>query len=194
MLNGRSALEHRRRQVLPFDHARAHKLYKAPVRRGRGPHQGQASAHRAVRPADAAALPGAGDRDAQGGRAEAAIPRSRLARRAPAVTVLPAVSSLKALRAHRQGRAARAKAYVGFGNPLLDGDRDDARRRRIAPSSRAQAGVPGSAASGRQRACAPVRGGVARVATRGGSPTSRTSRARRRCPRPPTSCAPWPRT
>ena len=41
--------------------------------------------------------------------------------RAHAISVLPSVSSLKALRRHAKGSSG-PKAYIGYGNPLLDGD------------------------------------------------------------------------
>ncbi len=52
--------------------------------------------------------------------------------------MLPAVSSLKALRAH--ARASRAgKPYLGIGNPLLDGDRsnNDVARAKLARTKQA---------------------------------------------------------
>ena len=42
--------------------------------------------------------------------------------RSNAITTLPAVSSLKALRQHAANRAAASDAYAGYGNPLLSGD------------------------------------------------------------------------
>jgi tetratricopeptide (TPR) repeat protein len=84
-----------------------------------------------------------------------------------AITVLPAVSSLKALRAH--AKASRAgKAYLGIGNPLLDGDRNDANdaaRAALARTRQACTAIPIEAAMAAR--AAPVRGGVPRVATRG---------------------------
>src|SRR5262245_58773861 len=82
------------------------------------------------------------------------------------ITVLPAVSSLKALRAHAKPSGA-GKAYLGIGNPLLDGDpgdANDAARARIARTRQACPALPIEAANA---PAAPVRGGVARVATRG---------------------------
>jgi formylglycine-generating enzyme required for sulfatase activity/CHAT domain-containing protein/tetratricopeptide (TPR) repeat protein len=64
-----------------------------------------------------------------------------------AITVLPSVASLKALRAHVKPSAA-VKPFIGFGNPLLDGASDDpvrptlARRKQVCPAS-AVAGVAG---------------------------------------------------
>jgi CHAT domain-containing protein/tetratricopeptide (TPR) repeat protein len=56
-----------------------------------------------------------------------------------AITVLPAVSSLKALRELAKESHA-SEAYVGFGNPLLDGDparfRDDAMAAKLARDAR----------------------------------------------------------
>ncbi len=42
--------------------------------------------------------------------------------RANAITTLPAVSSLKALREHASSGQAASDDYIGFGNPLLSGD------------------------------------------------------------------------
>lgn len=103
-----------------------------------------------------------------------------------AVTVLPAVSSLKALR--RIGKPSTApKPMIGFGNPLLDGPNGShaasaklARERQRCP--KAQAGAGGA------RWPSP-RGGAHRGAE---WPTCRTSGGRSRCLRPPTSCALWP--
>jgi CHAT domain-containing protein/tetratricopeptide (TPR) repeat protein len=84
------------------------------------------------------------------------------------ITVLPAVSSLKALRAHARTSGA-AKAYLGIGNPLLEGDRNDAgdvysaklaRAKEICVQSPIQMAALGAAVR--------ARGGVARVAMRGG--------------------------
>ena len=75
-----------------------------PLCAGRGPHQGQAPAPRAVRRADTAALPGADHREARpGARGTELPPRAWLAR-SHALTVLPSVSSLKALRQLGQGQ------------------------------------------------------------------------------------------
>jgi len=77
------------------------------------------------------------------------------------ITVLPAVSSLKALRAH--ARASRAvKPYLGIGNPLLDGDRansNDASRAELARTKQACGPAPVKTATA---FVAPVRGVVAR--------------------------------
>jgi CHAT domain-containing protein len=84
------------------------------------------------------------------------------------ITVLPAVSSLKALRAH--ARASRAgKVYLGIGNPLLDGP--DARSADLARRARASrscpvAPTPVAKLDARQVGVAPVeiRAGLADVA------------------------------
>ena len=82
------------------------------------------------------------------------------------ITVLPAVSSLKALRAH--ARASRAvKPYLGIGNPLLDGDRansNDASRAELARTKQACGPAPVKTATA---FVAPARGVVARVTMRG---------------------------
>jgi CHAT domain-containing protein/tetratricopeptide (TPR) repeat protein len=86
------------------------------------------------------------------------------------ITVLPAVSSLKALRASaRPSRAA--KAYLGFGNPLLDGNSKDAgdvgraqlarEKQRCRPASPQRV----AALDGSHRGAAPAatRGGLADI-------------------------------
>ena len=76
------------------------------VRPGGRPHQGQASADRAVRPADAIAVPGAGD----GAAARRRWPKGAAwLIRDHALTVLPAVSSLKALRRVARPSAAASR-------------------------------------------------------------------------------------
>jgi tetratricopeptide (TPR) repeat protein len=52
-----------------------------------------------------------------------------------ALTVLPAVSSLKALREHTKASGA-SRPFIGFGNPLLDGDPNDAQQREDAKLAR----------------------------------------------------------
>jgi tetratricopeptide (TPR) repeat protein len=83
--------------------------------------------------------------------------------RSHAVSILPAVSSLKALR--RFGRPSVApRALIGFGNPLLDGP--DARYAKLASLARERRSCPVGADPEPKLAAA--RAGVARVATRGG--------------------------
>jgi CHAT domain-containing protein len=83
------------------------------------------------------------------------------------ITVLPAVSSLKALRAHAKSSRA-GKVYLGIGNPLLDGH--DARYAELAKKARAikscpVAPTPVARLDTRQGGVAPVeiRGGLANV-------------------------------
>jgi CHAT domain-containing protein len=84
------------------------------------------------------------------------------------ITVLPAVSSLKALRAH--AKVSRAgKAYLGIGNPLLEGR--DARFVELAERARVSRSCPVAPApvatlDARQGGVAPIelRGGLAKVA------------------------------
>ena len=107
-----------------------------------------------------------------------------------AITVLPAVSSLKALR--RVGKPSTApRPMIGIGNPLLDGPdaRYVPRAKHARPSNAARSNV-----RSRWRRAAII--AQARHGSRRGValPTCPTSKDRCRCPRPPTSCAPWPRT
>lgn len=60
-----------------------------------------------------------------------------------AITVMPSVSSLKALRAHAKTSKAR-KPFVGFGNPLLDGDQNNRWDRAAAKVARSIQGCAGS--------------------------------------------------
>ena len=73
---------------------------------------------RALRPAHAIAVPGARHCAA---RCNGDVQIRRWLARDHALTVLPAVSSLKALRRVARPSAA-TKPMIGFGNPLLDGD------------------------------------------------------------------------
>jgi CHAT domain-containing protein len=83
-----------------------------------------------------------------------------------AITVLPAVSSLKALRAHAKvGRSS--KAYLGIGNPLLDGDSNNANDVTRAKVARTKQACAPASIQAAMAPAAPVRSGVARVAVRG---------------------------
>jgi len=101
------------------------------------------------------------------GRKEPALARYRAAAwlaREHAVTILPAVSSLKALR--RVGRPSTApKPMLGFGNPLLDGP--DERYAASAKLAQEKQRCPEARRQG-LAALAGLRGGVVRVETRGG--------------------------
>ena len=103
-------------QPLPFDHARAHKLYSALFGEVQDLIKGK---HLLIVPSGpltqlpfqvlVTSQPTSGDH-----RAVAWLARDH------AITVLPAVSSLKALR--RVGKPSTApRPMIGFGNPLLDG-------------------------------------------------------------------------
>jgi tetratricopeptide (TPR) repeat protein/CHAT domain-containing protein len=82
------------------------------------------------------------------------------------ITVLPAVSSLKALRAHAKvGRSS--KAYLGIGNPLLDGDSNNANDVTRAKVARTKQACAPASIQAAMAPAAPVRSGVARVAVRG---------------------------
>ena len=147
-------------QPLPFDHARAHKLYKAlfgevdDLIKGKhllivpsGPLTQLPFQVLVTRP------PASGDH-----RAAAWLAREH------AITVLPAVSSLKALR--RVGKPSAApRPMIGIGNPLLDGP--DARFANLAKLAQAKQRCPDQRLQ-QVAARSDPRAGPARVETRGG--------------------------
>jgi hypothetical protein len=146
-------------QLLPFDHARAHKLYAALFGTVQNLINGK---HLLIVPSGPLTQlpfqvlvtkpPISGDH-----RTIAWLAREH------AVSVLPAVSSLKALR--RVGKPSTAsKPLIGFGNPLLDGP--DARYAGRAKLAREKQRCPVGAL--RVAALAGLRGGVQRVETRSG--------------------------
>ena len=159
-----------RANVLPFPVARAHALYKALLGEVEDLIAGK---HLLIVPSGAltqlpfqvlvTAPPKAAVPEEVAGYRETAW----LGARQP-ITVLPAVSSLKALRAH--AKASRAgKVYLGIGNPLLDGP--DARYAELAKKARASkscpvAPTPVATLDAGQGGVAPVeiRGGLANVA------------------------------
>ncbi|MCB1512661.1 MAG: CHAT domain-containing protein, partial [Hyphomicrobiaceae bacterium] len=85
-----------------------------------------------------------------------------------AITVLPSASSLQALRAHAKPSRA-TKPFIGFGNPLLDGDADDPKQLAAARLARTITGcaAPGTMRTaslrGMHRAIKPLRGGARTV-------------------------------
>lgn len=83
-----------------------------------------------------------------------------------ALSVLPAVSSLKALRRVARPGAA-TKPMIGFGNPLLDGDPGDPLDRRRAQRARDFKNCPETARK-RVAALGGLRRGVTPMQTRGG--------------------------
>ena len=96
---------------------------------------------------------------------------------------------VKALR--RVGKpSAASKPMIGFGNPLLDGP--DARYAGRAKLAREKQGCQERGRS-TVAVLAGLRGGVQRSRRGAAWPTCRTSRCKCLCPRPPTSCALWPR-
>jgi CHAT domain-containing protein/Tfp pilus assembly protein PilF len=135
------ALNYRQGELLPFDLARSHKLYKGLfgqiedlIKDKRllvvpsGPLTQLPFQVLVTEPPKAARPMGAADyRDV-----------AWLARK-HAITVLPAVSSLKALRELAKESHA-SEAYVGFGDPLLDGEptkySDDVERAKLAREKR----------------------------------------------------------
>ena len=147
-------------QPLPFDHARAHKLYAALFGQVQDLIKGK---HLLIVPSGPLTQlpfqvlvtkpPTSGDH-----RAVAWLAREH------AITILPAVSSLKALR--RVGKpSAASRPMIGFGNPLLDGP--DARYANRAKLAREKQ----RCSDGRSQRMAAIvghRGGVSRVETRSG--------------------------
>ena len=118
-------------KALPFDHGRAHKLYLALFGEVDDVIKGK---HLLVVPSGALTqLPF----QVLVTEAPASEDNKSIAwlARSHAVTVLPAVSSLKALRRVVKPSAA-TKPMIGFGDPLLDGPND--RYARGSPSSRAR--------------------------------------------------------
>ena len=102
-----------------------------------------------------------------------------------AVTILPAVSSLRALR--RIGRPSTApRPMIGFGNPLLDGP--DASYTDVR-SSPATSNAAQRRASNELRPVEECYGSKYAAAW----PTCRTSGSKLLCPRPPMSCVQWHR-
>ena len=97
-------------------------------KRGEGGGEGQQQTLAPVAAPHPSPLPASGERES-GRRALGTLTKYRnaawLGTRQP-ITVLPSVASLKALR--QFAKASRAsKAYLGVGNPLLDGPQDDLR-------------------------------------------------------------------
>ena len=151
---------------LPFDHARAYRLYQALF----GPAEDLIKGKQLlIVPSGAltqlpfqvlvTAPPASGDQ-----RSAAWLIRDH------ALTVLPAVSSLKALRRVARPGAA-SKPMIGFGNPLLDGDQNHpkfgAYYKELAQSARDKQRCPETAWQ-RVAALVGLRRGVTPVQTRGG--------------------------
>jgi CHAT domain-containing protein/tetratricopeptide (TPR) repeat protein len=156
------------RNVLPFDLGRAHALYKALF----GPVENLIKGkHLLIVPSGALTqlpfqvlvteAPKTSVPEAPAEYRDA----SWLGTRQP-ITVLPAVSSLKALRAN--ARASRApKPYLGIGNPLFDGDRNDVNHVARAKNARTKQVCAPAPMHAAMASAAPVRAGVAHVAMRG---------------------------
>jgi CHAT domain-containing protein len=158
---------------LPFDHARAHRLYKALLGQVADLIRGKQLLIVPSGPLTqlpfqvlVTAAPATGDHKAKDAHKDAAwLIRDH------AITVLPAVSSLKALRSVARPSAA-AEPMAGFGNPLLDGDPDDPASKDAAERARKLGACPEKPATGRgQRrgrhrgvAALEVHGGLASLA------------------------------
>jgi CHAT domain-containing protein/tetratricopeptide (TPR) repeat protein len=151
-----------RTETLPFDAARAHALYKALFGQVEDLIQGK---HLLIVPSGpltqlplqvlVTAAPSGTDHRA-----------TQWLARQHALTVLPAVSSLKALRRDAKVSAA-SKLMLGVGNPLLDGSPADAQSAKLARQKQACANLPPlqEASTGRKGR------GVPRVITSGGHPS-----------------------
>ncbi len=149
-------------RLLPFDHARAYRLYQALF--------GQVED--LIKGKELILVPSGPLTQLPFQVLETAAPQSGNQRAAAwlirehALTVLPAVSSLKALR--RVGRASAARQpMIGFGDPLLDGDPDYADDRERAQRARDFKSCPETAPQRLASLSGPHRG-VAAIATRGG--------------------------
>ena len=160
--------------LLPFDHARSHKLYSALFGEVQNLIKGK---HLLIVPSGPLTQlpfqvlvtrpPTSGDH-----RATSWLAREH------AVTVLPAVSSLKALR--RVGKPSAApRPMIGFGNPLLDG-RDAALAKLAREKQRCPETPRPQVAQQAGR-----RGGASRVETRGG--LADVSSIKREAPLPETA-------
>ncbi len=117
--------------TLPFDFARAHKLYQALFGQAEDLIQGKSLLIVPSGPLTQLPFQVLVTKPPESGdvRSAAWLVRDH------ALTVLPAVSSLMALR--RVGRPSAAKkTMIGFGNPLLDGDPDNEDDRRRAQDAR----------------------------------------------------------
>ena len=109
-------------QVLPFDRTRAHQLYQAMFGQVGDQIKGK---HLLIVPSGpltqipfqvlVTEQPDPATKGTEAFRQAAWLAKSN------SITILPAVSSLKALREHAKTSHA-TKPFVGFGNPLLDGD------------------------------------------------------------------------
>ena len=107
-----------------------------------------------------------------------------------ALTVLPSVSSLRALRQLAKGSHAN-RALIGFGNPLLDGNSEKPWEVEAAQKARQKESCPKTVQ--RVATLLGLGGGVwHRSPNKKGSPTLRRYGSKRRCLRRRTSYAPSP--
>ena len=164
-------------RLLPFDHARAHRLYKALFGQVEDLIKGK---HLLLVPSGALTqLPFAVLVTAP--PANGAHKAVAWLARDHAITVLPAVSSLKALRATGHPSAA-TKPMIGFGNPFLDGP--DSRYAASAKLAREKQSCPKTAWQ-RGAALFGLRDGVVPIETRGG--LANVSLIRQQAPLPETA-------
>ncbi len=169
-------------QPLPFDHARAHKLYEALFGEVQDLVNGK---HLLIVPSGPLTQlpfqvlitkpPTSSDH-----REAAWLTREHT------ITVLPTVASLKALR--RNGKpSAATKPMIGFGNPLLNGPDPTTRSMRSSPVRKERC----NARPQRRATLAGLRGGVQRVETRSGVAHVSAGQDEVRCPKLLTSFVLW---
>ena len=181
-------------QVLPFDVVRAHDLYKALL----GPVEDLIKGkHLLIVPSGPlTSLPFnvLVTEQPQVANAPSKLSEYRttawLGTRQP-ITVLPSVASLKALRQFAKTSHA-TKAYLGIGNPLLDGQQDDpqygALHKKQAQLARDKQQCPKTLS---QRIALAAARPLTSLPSYSGAPTptSRRCGSGHRCPRRPMSCA-----
>ena len=115
--------------------------------------------------------------------------------RSNAITTLPAVSSLTALRRHGPNRLVASDAYAGYGNPLLNGDGSSCRVAKTpAACPGTEVGIEHAAAGVAERATVRGRSGrrsgdanTDEVFAKGSTPEALLAQVRGLCPLPDTA-------
>ena len=116
--------------------------------------------------------------------------------RTQALTVLPAVSILKALRQHASRGAKPSDDYIGYGDPILKGDSASCRTAKVPDTCPgmivAAAGTPPTAGDGAGRATVRGKGGrrsagLGSVFAKGGRVSDVLDHVRALCPLPDTA-------
>lgn len=106
-----------------------------------------------------------------------------------AITILPAVSSLKALRGISSQRLRAELDYAGYGNPVLEGDNTTCRSMKVPEACPSPGSVVADAG---ERATVRGRGsrrnaGIGALASRGGNVAETLTKVRALCPLPDTA-------